>query len=783
MGGMRNPAVEAPARTRRKSRRTTKPASKAGREAAAFEILQSKLEVPKLRDGLVSRSALVSRLRAPSSARVISIAAPAGYGKTTLLAQWAADDPRPFAWVSLDDRDNDPAAFLTYLSAAADGIRPVDASVFRGAASGADSLWTVGLPRLGAALAAIGKPMVLVLDDVHELRDRDCIDALEPIAKHLPDGAQLVLSGRAEERLPLARLRAAGRLLALGPAELALSDSEAKGLLTEAGVKVSAAEASSLNERTEGWVAGLYLAALFSKEVGSDELTRFSGDDRFVADYLRSEHLSRLKPSVLQFLTRTSILDRMCASVCDAVLERSDSARRLGALEQANLFLVPLDHRREWYRYRHLFRDTLRAELDRLEPELGEVLHHRAAAWYEQDGQPEAAIEHMGAAGDIDEVARLVGTFALPYYRSGRVVTVERWLKQLDDPTLLSRYPEVAAFGAFLNGLRGRPDDAERFWFALERSERDGPMSDGSSSPRVWAALVRAFLCRHGIEEMEADARLALRDLPSASIWHPTALALLGVSLLFEGDPETAEQVLEQTAEEAAGSGAIYPGVIAHSELALLALERGDGEKAEAGLAAARALLENQPLEEYVLAAIYLAASAQAAFARGQAATARELLVRAMRLRPQLTHAVPWFGVHTRLELARTHFALGDIEGARTLCREAFDVIAQRPELGTLRAQADELRDRLAGVASLDDGWASSLTAAELRLLPLLTTHLTFREIAERLYVSRNTVKTQAISVYRKLDASSRSEAIERALELGLVDAPVAAGPRFTPAG
>jgi LuxR family maltose regulon positive regulatory protein len=782
MGGMRNQAAEAPLRTR-KSSRPIKSASKAGREAAGFEILQSKLEVPELRDGLVNRSALVSRLRAPTSARVVSITAPAGYGKTTLLAQWAAEDPRPFAWVSLDERDDDPAAFLTYLTAAADEITPVDSGVFRAAASGADSMWTMGLPRVGAALAAIGKPMVLVLDDVHELRHRDCVDALEPIAKHLPQGAQLVLSGRAEDGLPLARLRAAGRLLSLGPKDLALSDIEARALLDEAGVEVTKAEASALNARTEGWVAGLYLAALFAHEAGSGELSSFSGDDRFVADYLRSEHLSRLKRPQIEFLTRTSILDRMCASLCDAVLDRTDSARRLQALEQANLFIVPLDHHREWYRYRRLFRDALRAELDRLKPEATEVLHRRAAAWYEQNGQPEAAIEHMAAADDIDEVAHLVGMFALAYYRSGRVVTVERWLKQLDDPELLRRHPEVATFGAFLNGLRGRPDDAERYWFALEHSERDGPMSDGSSSPRVWAALVRAFLCRHGIAEMEANARLALRDLPAASVWHPTALALLGISLLFGDDPERAEQVFEQTAEEAAGSGAIYPGVIAHSELALLALERGDGEKAEADLAAARALLENQPIEEYVLAAIYLAASAKAAFARGQAATARELLVRAMRLRPQLTHAVPWFGVQTSLELARTHFALGDIEGARTLCREAFDVISQRPELGTLRAQADELRDRLAGVASLDDGWASSLTAAELRLLPLLTTHLTFREIAERLYVSRNTVKTQAISVYRKLDASSRSEAIERALELGLVDAPVASGSRFTPAG
>ena len=592
-----------------------------------------------------------------------------------------------------------------------------------------------------------------------------------------------MLAGRSEDGLPLARLRAAGRLLALGPSELALSDAEAKALLDAAGVEVSETEASALNERTEGWVAGLYLAALVAQDAGPAALSSFGGDDRFVTDYLRSEHLSGLKRREIAFLTRTAILDRMCAPLCDVLLDRSDSARRLEALEQANLLVVPLDHRREWYRYHHLFREMLLAELDRLEPEAVKELHRRAAVWYEQNGHPDAAIDHMWAAGDMDEVARLVGMFSLPYYRSGRVVTVEGWLQRLDESQLLIRHPDVAAFGAFVHALRGRPEDAERYWFALEHSEHEGPMPDGSSSPRVWASLVRSFLCRHGVAEMGADARVTLKGLPAASIWHPVALALLGVSLLFEGERGRGEKVLEQAAEDAAGSGATYAGVIAHSELALLALGRNDQEKAEADLAAARALLEHQPIEEYVVAAIYLAASARAALAQGQAATARELLVRAMRLRPQLTHAFPWFGVQTRLELARTHLELGDIEGARTLCREAFDVISQRPELGTLREQADELRDRLASVASFDDGWASTLTAAELRLLPLLTTHLTFREIAERLYVSRNTVKTQAISVYRKLDASSRSEAIERALELGLVDAPVASGSSFTPAG
>jgi LuxR family transcriptional regulator, maltose regulon positive regulatory protein len=231
------------------------------------------------------------------------------------------------------------------------------------------------------------------------------------------------------------------------------------------------------------------------------------------------------------------------------------------------------------------------------------------------------------------------------------------------------------------------------------------------------------------------------------------------------------------------GSGAVHVDVVAHSELAVLALDRGDLARAEAELRGADEFLSGQPIEEYSTAALRQAAGARLALARGQAASARELLVRAMRMRAHLSSAIPWYCVQTQLELARSHIALADMDGARTLLREADDVIQRRPELGTLPRQARELRADLASAPSLDHGWASTLTAAELRLLPLLTTHLSFREIAERLYVSRNTVKSQAISVYRKLDASSRSEAIERAVQLGLVDAPVTSASAFTPSG
>jgi LuxR family maltose regulon positive regulatory protein len=728
----------------------------------------------------VPRTALVNRLRSSSETRVVSIAAPAGYGKTTLIAQWAARDPRPFAWVSLDDRDDDPVSFLTYVAAAIHRIHPVDIAVFRGAAA-PGSLWSTGMPRLGAALAATPEPIVLVLDDVHELRHPDCKAALEPISKHLPSGSQLVLSGRAENGGHLARIRAEGQLVEVSQKDLALSDSEAGSLLTTARARLSENDVIELNSQAEGWIAGLHLAALAMKESG--EVVSFTGDDRFVADYLRSEHLSRLKRSELEFLTRTAVLDRMCGPLCDEVLERTDSTRRLWALEDANVFVVPLDHHREWYRYHRLFQDMLRAELERREPQLAQALRRRAAKWYERHGEPEVAIEYAAAAEDIDEVARLVGTFALSFYRSGRVVTLERWLRLFEPPELLARYPAVAGFGAIVHALRGNADGAARFAYALEHSDYEGPMPDGSASVRSWAAVARGFLCQHGISDLRADAELALDELSAASYWRPPARLLLGVACLFKGEHERSEAILAETADEARGAGAVHVGVVAHAELAVLALDRGDLARAETELARGGDFLRDQPADEYLTAALQLAVRARLALAKGQAASARELLVGAMRMRGQLSSAIPWYCVQTQLELARSHLALADVDGARTLLREAEDVIQRRPDLGTLPRQAQELRAELASAPSLDHGWASTLTAAELRLLPLLTTHLSFREIAEHLYVSRNTVKSQAISVYRKLDASSRSEAIQRAVQLGLVDAPVTSASAFTPSG
>jgi LuxR family transcriptional regulator, maltose regulon positive regulatory protein len=741
-----------------------------------FEVLRSKLEVPPPRPGLVERVGVVDRLARRRSGRVISVVAPPGYGKTTALGQWAASDKRRFAWVSLDHRDNDPVVLLTYVAQALNADRDIDPAVFKALTGAGDSLWARGLPRLGSAIASRA-PFVLVLDDVHTLVNDDCLDALAALVAHVPPGSALVLSGRAEARLGLPKLRADGELLELGPAELALSHAEAHGLLTAAGVDMSEQQARALNERAEGWAAGLYLAALWLDDADPALLTAFGGDDRFVTDYLHSEHLSRLAPGQFEFLTRTSVLERMNAPLCDAVLERHDSARMLEEVEAANLLVVPLDHRRDWFRYHYLFGEMLAAELGRREPKLVGALNRRAAIWCEANGDVEAAIDYWAAAGDTDELARLVTSLCFPFYRSGRVTTVERWLELFDDDRLLARYPAVAVFGAWLHALRGRPERAEAWARAVQASPSDAVMPDGSPQA-AWAATVRALLCRRGIEQMREDADVAVATLTPTSPWLPVSILLEGVATMLAGEVDAAAPLLTSAAEAAAAGGAAYVGVLAHCELALLALDRGDLASAAAHLASATASVDDAPSADYVVTGLLLATRARLAIAEGRGAQARQALAAAQRVRPMLTVALSWLAVQTQLELANSHLALSDARGAATLYHEADEILSRRPRLGQLMEDAEDVRTRITAVSEQASGWASTLTAAELRLLPLLTTHLSFREIAERLFVSRNTVKTQAISVYRKLDASSRSEAIERATELGLVDAAPAAAQR-----
>jgi LuxR family transcriptional regulator, maltose regulon positive regulatory protein len=362
---------------------------------------------------------------------------------------------------------------------------------------------------------------------------------------------------------------------------------------------------------------------------------------------------------------------------------------------------------------------------------------------------------------------------ALPTHYAGRFVTVERWLAGFDDDALIKQYPAVGVLGAWIHTLRGRPALADRWGDLAEQGRFEGTLPDGSTSIESWRAILRAARGRSGLEQMRADAELALREIAPASAWRPVALLLLAGSHHLAGEDDVADDLFARTAEVAAAVGAQGPRRIALAERVLLAVDGGRLDEADELMSQAVALVDNAALSDYMTTTIVFAASARIALRHGDSTSARAALMRAQRLRPQLTYALPWFAAHTLLELARTYLALTDIPGAKALLAEANEIIRLRPGLGVLVDQARQLRDQIGRTSEPEARWASAVTAAELRLIPLLTTHLSFREIAERLYVSRNTVKAQAISLYRKLGVSSRSEAIQRAAELGLVDAPV----------
>ena len=733
---------------------------------AALELVESKLHPPPARPGIVARTGLVERLLASDTVPVVGVVAPVGYGKTTLLAQWAQRTAHRVGWVSLDQRDNDPAVLLTYLAVALDRVEPIDPTVVRGLAGPGASI--VGaVARLAAAMAAMTQPVALVLDHVELLSNQQALDAVAELAAQLPADAQLLVASRTAPPLPVAVLRAQGRVLELGAEDLAMDHQEARALLEGAGVGLDDAEVNELLERTEGWPVGLYLAALAHKAGGPPRhgWVGFTGDDRFMADYLWSELLGQLPPERVTFLTRTAVLERMSGPLCDAVLETTGSAQVLATLEEANLLLVPLDRQRRWYRYHHLFQELLLAELGRREPELIPELHARAASWCEANGLPESAIDHAQAAGDTDRVARLVWQLALPAYGAGRVDTTRRWFGWFEDQGLLGRYPQVAVLGTWLQALVGEPVAAERWADAAEAGPVAGTLPDGSTG-QSYRALLRALLCRNGVDRMLADAQAALAELDPGSQWRPTAQLLEGICYLLAGETDRADLLLTQAAEVATGAGALPAAAIALAERSLVAMDRQDWMKAATLAEQASDVVRAGGLDGYVASALVHAVAARVAIHQGEVRQAQEQLAQATRLRPLLTYALPYLAVQTLLELGRVCLAVDDSAGARVVLRHARDVLRRRPDLGVLPTQVDELRSQLD--TSRGTVGVSSLTTAELRLLPLLATHLNFAEIGERLYVSPHTVKSHAVSIYRKLGVASRSQAVQHLQELGL---------------
>ncbi len=741
------------------------------RDASWFVPLESKLQVPALRPEFVRRAHLVEQLRSAGDSPLILVTAPPGYGKTALLAEWGEEDERPFVWLTLDDSDNDPSRLLSYLVFALSEVLPLGPGLFPRPPEPGPSFTAFALPRLSRVLSKRVRPFVFVIDDVHVLHDRESLDQLAIVVRNLRAHSHLVLAGRDVPQLPLNPLLVSHALLRLGSRQLAMSALEGHQLMHAAGIPLGESEAEMIVGRTEGWPAGLSLAAVALGEQKHlrGALDAFAGSEGLVFDYFREEVLERQSPEELAFMLGTAVLERLSGPLCDAIRGASDSGTRLEETVRANLFIMPIGRNRVWFRRHQLFREMLLAELRRREPQQEAMQHRRASAWYEADGNPDEALEHAHAAGDIRLSAEIIARNLVEYVSTGRAATVRRWIETLPVGEL-SGLPWFAAAAAMAYASNGDAERAIPWLAAAERGFGDeGALPDGRSSLRSAIAISRALLGAQGIAQLRADAEVGYELEPEGSPWRAVSAFLLGSALQMQGDVEAAVAKLGEAADL---SGPEVPDIHAFSlaQLGVAAFEREDWEGVRELGERARLQVERQGLQEYSAASMVYAISSVSCAHWRQPAEARRDAMRASRLLASLSRTMPWKGVQGRVLLANTYLRLGDVGAAREALREARREFRRlhmedAPALAFHLSQIQRAVDSAVAVTA-----GPALTAAEIRVAQFLPTHLSFREIAARLHVSRNTVKTQIISAYRKLGVSTRTEAVESASVLGLLE-------------
>jgi LuxR family maltose regulon positive regulatory protein len=714
-----------------------------------------------------------------SEATTVLITAPAGYGKTSLLCEWAERDERPFAWISLCAEDNDPAHLLGTVALALDRLEPLVRDVrdaLTSAEGSRDDRRPSGLEHLATLVGAMGStraPAVLVFDDLQVLDAEDALRLVARVVAATPASAKVALASRTEPSLALGRLRAARALMELGVRDLAMTAYEAHQLLLAAGVSLAPAQLEQLVGRTEGWPAGMYLASLSlrAQEDLAANPAELAGDDHAIAEYLADEILAPLDPALRVFLSRTSILDQLSAEVCDAVLGRSDSGRLLEAVAAGNLMVLPLDASRRWFRCHTLLRDALRAELRREDPGAIGELNRRAGRWFADRGDVEGAVRHALAAGDAHRVGELLCTHAAEYLMPGADPRARRFLSGLSEELVAScPYLSLAAAHSHLGA--GEMAAAERWARAASAALTVDRRHERPASLEAGIALIDSALARRGVVQMGKDAERACSLVGEASPWRALCCLLGGVAHQLAGDDVGARERLVDGVHAGAGRVPMVESLCL-AQLALLDGEDDEEEQAFAQVELATDRLAAHGLARHPLATLVFAVSAWIAGRRRHADEAKHDLSVASQLLGTLDGCMPWYEVEARAVMARAAIQLAEVPDARALLSQASRAARRLPDTPLLRVWLDDAWAAIDERSAAALGGPGALTIAELRILRFLPTHLSFREIGERLHVSTNTVKSQAHAVYGKLGASSRSQAVAQASALGLIEVTV----------
>ncbi len=728
-------------------------------------LLEARLAVPRRHVGTLRRTKLLRQLRSTRDRRIISMVAPPGYGKSSVLVQWATEGSGPVAWLTADDTDSDPVAFLTDLAVAIDRHTPLGVELFSAIASDTMSHRTV-IGRLLAAISRRPEPIRIAIDDVHRITSRACLDILSELVEHVPDGSQVAIAGRVRMRLPFARWRAAGSLSEIGPTELAMDEHEAVGLGRELGLPLPAETATRLTRQTEGWPALLALAIMGARTSSGGPDRIDPATDHIIDDYLRSEVLDRRSAAEITFMTRTSILDDLPGPLCDVVADQQESTEILRHLARSTLLM---DDYGGSYRYHTLLRDFLQRELAVREPDQVPAYHRRAADWYQANNAIERSVDHAFAAEDPDLVAALIGNGFVRYHWSGHRATIRAWARRLGSDALEAS-PWLAALAAWEEIAAGDVAAAVRFAEIAELGTFERTPPDGTASFESGRAMLRAGMVRFGADDALANATRAVELEGGLGLWRDFALWQLAFAHLTIGDVAGANAALADAviAARSAGDVAVLYCVLGHR--ALVAAEQGAWDTTAALLAESDAIDPAPQIDGYLSSVPSRAARIMLMIHRGDIAGARRELARATGLRPLLTAAAPAGAVQLLLAFARAHVAIDDPAGARALVAQANDIIRDRPDLGVLPAEVDAVQAMLAARPPVRGGGATSLTVAELRVLALLPYYLSFKEIGQRLGVKDTTIKSQAIAIYQKLGAATRSDAVDLAVDAGLLE-------------
>ena len=738
-------------------------------------LAEAKLTPPKLRPGAIERPRIMRALDAGGDAPFTLVAAPPGYGKTTAIRAWCEHRGCALAWVTLDARDNDPDRLWTYVATAVDRIRE---GLGRGALQRLRIAGTSTEDQIDAlvnGLAAYDGEVVIALDDVYTVTDRECLESISYALTRLPPGVRLIAMTRTSPELRLSRVRASGGLVELRARDLAFTPAEAAELAERGGLRgLDAGELRMLCDRTEGWPAALALAVLWLRTVDDPHtaLREFGAGHRFVAEYLSEEVFDLLGPDARDFLLRASVLRRFTVELCDGALDRSDAATMLRELEASSLLVTALE-RRGWFEVHALVAEFAGLRLASVDPGAARRIHRRAAEWYTSHRMPAEAMEHAAAAGDDERVASILSEHQLAMFRSGGARTLLRWVRSLPESVVVD-HPPLAVGAATSALVVGHGTLELRRYLHLVDRARSTRGEELGQYVRAQSEMLRAATLgsvREAVERGRLAVDLATSGGDDALV---AALGAYARALYLAGADDEAEAAALRAVEHPDIDRRPPGHAFARSTLALVAAGRGQLEHAREHAATAKRIVGRVGNSRTWL-------GANAAVALGSVLMAEGRIVEAER---ELSYAEGFFDdevptLHHAwllLLLAGARCRRGRPDRATSGLAAARREMAALDDVGRLRAIADELDRELAQVRTRTDSGelVETPSAAEAAVLRLLASDLSAREIGGELFLSPNTVRTHIRAIYRKLGAGSRAEAVARATALGLIDPPSA---------